>query len=86
MINIADLELSHEREIINHVHSLMFEREAGTKGENKSINYIQKVLTQENIENKIDTFKWSKTIKILVKLISIFLISSSVLFEALVFF
>jgi hypothetical protein len=80
------LELSHEKEIINHVHSLMFEREAGTKGENKSINYIQKVLTQENIENKIDTFKWSKTIKILVKLISIFLISSSVLFEALVFF
>jgi len=86
VINIADLELFNEKKIINHVNSLMFEREAGTKGENKSINYIQKVLAQENIENKIDIFKWSKTITILVKLISIFLISSSVLFEALVFF
>lgn len=86
MINIVDSELFKEKKIINHVNSLAFEREAGTEGENKSINYIQKVLTQENIENKIDTFKWSKTITILVKLISIFLISSSVLFEALVFF
>ncbi len=86
MINIADLEIFHEREIINHVNSLMFDREAGTKGENKSINYIQKVLTQENIENKTETFKWSKTITILVKIISIFLISSSVLFQTLVFF
>jgi len=86
VINIADLELFHEGEIVNHVNSLMFEREAGTKGENRSINYIQKVLTQENIANKIETFKWSKTITILVRLMSIFLISLSVLFEALVFF
>ena len=85
MIDIADLELSHETEPMNHVHSLMFEREAGTEGEYKSIKYLQKVLTQENIENKTETFKWSKTITILVKVISIFLISSSVLFEALVF-
>jgi len=86
VINIADLELFHERKIINHVKSLMFEREAGTKGENKSISYIQKVLSQENIENKIETFKWSKTITILARLILIFLISSSGLFERLVFF
>jgi len=86
VIDIAELEFSLEREIINHIHSLMFEREAGTEGENKSINYIQKVLTQENIKNKIDIFKWSKTITILLRLISIFLIGSSGLFEALVFF
>ncbi len=86
MINIADLELSYESEPINHVHSLMYEREAGTEGENKAINYLQKVLTKENIEIKIETFKWSKTITILVKSLSIFLISSSFLFEALVFF
>ena len=86
MVNIADLELFHERKLINHVNSLMFERVAGTKGENRALNYIQKALTQENIDHNIDTFKWSKTITILAKLISIFLITSSVLFEALVFF
>ncbi|MHA1985066.1 MAG: M28 family metallopeptidase [Promethearchaeota archaeon] len=73
---------------MNHVNSLMFEREAGTRGENKSIQYIQKVLSQENIENKIETFKWSKTITILAKLIMIFLILGSLttgLFKVFVF-
>ncbi|MFW9874205.1 MAG: M28 family metallopeptidase [Candidatus Thorarchaeota archaeon] len=82
-MNIADLELFHEREIINHVNSLMFEREAGTIGENKTINYIKKVLTKEHIEYYIDTFKWAKTITILVNLLTFFLISSTVLFELL---
>jgi hypothetical protein len=88
VINIADLELFSERDLMNHVNSLMFEREAGTRGENKSIQYIQKVLSQENIENKIETFKWSKTITILAKLIMIFLILGSLttgLFKVFVF-
>ena len=89
MINIADLELFPERDLMNHVNSLMFEREAGTKGENKSITYIQKVISQENIENKIEIFKWSKTITIFAKLILIFLILGSLtsgLFKVFVFF
>ncbi len=82
---ISELKFYTEKETIQHVNSLMFERIAGTKGEDKAINYIKKELNRENIQFNIESFKWSKTIKILATLIMIFIIFSSVLYKTIVF-
>ncbi|MFX1329469.1 MAG: M28 family metallopeptidase [Promethearchaeota archaeon] len=76
-----DLKLYDNKETIQHVNFLVFERIAGTKGETKAINYIQKELNKENIETKVESFKWSGTINILVKSIIIFIFCTSILYE-----
>lgn len=81
---ISDLKLYNEKETIEHVNSLMFERKAATKGETKAINYIQRQLNKENIESSTESFKCAKTINILAKSITIFIFSSSILFETII--
>ncbi|MFX0034957.1 MAG: M28 family metallopeptidase [Candidatus Hermodarchaeota archaeon] len=80
-MDISDLKLHNNKETIGHINYLVFERIAGTKGESKAINYIQKELNKENIENKVESFNWSSTINILVKSIIIFVFGTSVLYE-----
>lgn len=80
-MDISDLKLHHNKGIIQHINLLMFERIAGTKGETKAINYIQKELNNENVDNILESFKWSKTIDILVKSIAICIFWSTILFE-----
>ncbi|MHA2390365.1 MAG: M28 family metallopeptidase [Promethearchaeota archaeon] len=46
-----------------------FARHAATEGETKAINYIRRELDKENIESDVESFEWSKTLRILRKLI-----------------
>jgi hypothetical protein len=62
----------------------MFERIAGTNGETKTINYIQKELNKENIDNAVESFKWSGTINILVRALIIFIFCTSILYETII--
>ncbi len=80
-MDISDLKLHNNKETIGHINYLVFERIAGTKGETKAINYIQKELNKENLETKVESFNWSSTINILVKSIIIFVFGTSVLYE-----
>ncbi len=83
-MDISDLKLYSEKNTMQNVNSLMFKRIAGTKGEIKALNYIQKELNKENIENNIESFKWSKTLKNLARSTTIFIFSTSVLYEVLI--
>jgi len=75
---------NNNKETIHHINSLMFERIAGTKGETKAINYIQKELNKENIENNVESFEWSRTIKILVNATTFFIFCSTILYETII--
>ena len=83
-MDISNLKLYNNKGTIQHINLLMFERIAGTKGETKAINYIQKELNKENIENNVEAFKWSRTINILIKAITIFIFCSTLLFETII--
>ena len=83
-MDISDRKLNNNEGTIQHINSLMFERIAGTKGETKAINYIQKELNKENVDNNLESFKWSNTINILVKSITIFIFCSTILFETII--
>ncbi len=69
MIFVSKLNLYDEEAAINHVKSLGFTRRAATEGETKAINYIQRELDKENIKSDVESFEWSKTLRILQKLI-----------------
>ena len=58
-----------EQAAINHVKSLGFTRHAATEGETKTINYIRKQLDNENVDTKVESFEWTKTLTKLSKLI-----------------
>ncbi len=83
MIKISNLKLYNEQAAINHVKSLGFTRLAATEGETKAINYIRKELDKENIESNVESFKWSKSLRKLRKLIFlwifIFILSNEIL-------
>ena len=83
-MDISDLKLYNQKKTMENVNLLMFKRIAGTKGEIKALNYIQKELNKENIENNIESFKWAKTIKNLARATTIFIVSTSILYEALI--
>jgi len=83
-MDISNLKLYNNKGTIQHINLLMFERIAGTEGETKAINYIQKELNKENIENNVEAFKWSRTINILIKAITIFIFCSTLLFETII--
>ncbi len=67
MTIIINKELLLDSPIINHIHALAFDRSAGSTGETKAINYIQKDLLGENINSKVEYFSWSTPIRILMR-------------------
>ena len=69
MIKISKLNLYDEQAAINHVKSLGFTRHAATDGETKTINYIRKELDKENLDAKVESFEWTKTLTKFRKLI-----------------
>ncbi|MFX1325384.1 MAG: M28 family metallopeptidase [Promethearchaeota archaeon] len=67
MIIITKLTLYDEQAAINNVKSLEFTRHATTEGEIKALNYIRKELDKENVKSNIESFEWSKSSRLLVK-------------------
>jgi len=82
---ISYLKNNNIRKKIHHVDSLLFTRDSGTEGETKAINYITNQMINENIKFEVESFKWSKTISFLMKLLFIFVISSAILYETIIF-
>lgn len=66
---ITKLTLYDEQAAINNVKSLEFTRHATTEGETKAINYIRKELDKENVESNIEPFEWSKSFRLLTKVL-----------------
>lgn len=83
-MDISDLKLYNQKMTIQNVNSLIFKRIAGTNGEIKALNYIQKELNKKNIENNTESFKWAKTIKNLARTTTIFIVFTSILYEVLI--
>jgi len=69
VIDISTIKMYDEQAAINHVKSLSFTRHAATEGETKTINYIRKQLDNENVDTKVESFEWTKTLTKLRKLI-----------------
>ncbi|MFW9873300.1 MAG: hypothetical protein ACFFG0_09375 [Candidatus Thorarchaeota archaeon] len=69
MIDISTTNMYDEQAALDHVKSLGFTRHAATDGETKAINYIRKQLDKENINTKVESFEWTKSLIILGKLI-----------------
>jgi len=74
-MSISNLKSFNDKATIIHVKSLAFNRTASTVGEIKTINYIEKELTKENIETNIEYFKWTSPNRLLIRIIYIIILS-----------
>ncbi len=73
-----------EQAAINHVKALTFTRKAGTSGETKGINYIQKELEKNSIDSIQESFNCSSGS--LMKLLLAFLFLYMIIYEVILFF
>jgi len=73
-----------EQAAINHVNALAFTRKAGTNGETKGINYIQKELEKNFIDSIQESFTCSSGS--LMKLLLAFLFLYMIIYEGFLFF
>ena len=76
--------LFEEQAAIGHVNALAFTRKAGTDGETKGINYIQKELKKNDIESSQESFTCSSGS--LMKLLLAFLFFYVIFYEIILFF
>ncbi|MFW9864590.1 MAG: M28 family metallopeptidase [Candidatus Thorarchaeota archaeon] len=78
MIDISTIKLYNESATLSHVKALAFKRKAGTEGETKCINYILQELHKEHIEPTIESFEWTNTLTIIMKLIFTYIFINSI--------
>jgi len=83
---MSELNLYDEEAAIGHVKTLEFKRLAGTKGETKAINYIQRELKKKNIDPILESFTWAPTSSIMMKLAFIFILCYTILYELILLF
>jgi len=83
---MSDLKLYDEDAAFTHVKSLEFKRLACTKGETKAINYIQKALNKGNVRSELESFTWTRSTTILMKLAFLFVLSYVIIYQILLIF
>ena len=81
-----DLKLYDEEAAINHVKTLEFKRLAGTDGEIKTLNYIQREMKKGNIDPNIESFTWAPTMSIMMRLAFAFILCYVALYEIILLF
>ena len=84
MITISSLTLYDEKAALKHVNSLSFKRNAtNPKEQLKTNNYIKKELEAQHIDVISESFNWTKSLNILMKLSFIIVLFYSIIYEIL---
>ena len=83
---MADLKIYDENAALNHVKSLEFKRLAGSEGETKTLNYIQRELEKESISSTLESFEWAKTTVYLMKLAFLFILFYVIIYQIILMY
>ena len=81
MISITILQLYDDQATMEHVKSLAFNRTASSTGETEAIHYIEKELIGSDINPQIEHFDWGGPLKLLMRMVYIFILIYCILFR-----
>ncbi|MFX1388803.1 MAG: M28 family peptidase [Promethearchaeota archaeon] len=81
MTMVSSLELFHGSDVIEHVHSLSFNRTASSTGETEATNYIEHQLVENNIKPEVEHFNWTGPMRILMRTSYVLLLVYLLLFR-----